>query len=154
MKLFAQGTSLDLSHPHVMGILNVTPDSFSDGGTHNSLIDAVKHANLMINAGATIIDVGGESTRPGAAEVSVEAELQRVIPLWLRQLLNASKSGSRSIHPNQKSSVSQRKLALTLLTISAPFPNQGSGGSCRNRFTGLSDAYAGKSKDHAGSPEV
>lgn len=65
MKLFARGTSLDLSHPHVMGILNVTPDSFSDGGTHNSLIDAVKHANLMINAGATIIDVGGESTRPG-----------------------------------------------------------------------------------------
>ncbi len=47
MKLFAQGTSLDLSHPHVMGILNVTPDSFSDGGTHNSLIDAVKHANLI-----------------------------------------------------------------------------------------------------------
>ena len=81
MKLFAQGTSLDLSHPHVMGILNVTPDSFSDGGTHNSLLDAVKHANLMINAGATIIDVGGESTRPGAAEVSVEEELQRVIPV-------------------------------------------------------------------------
>ncbi|EFF9398073.1 dihydropteroate synthase [Escherichia coli] len=81
MKLYAQGTSLDLSHPHVMGILNVTPDSFSDGGTHNSLIDAVKHANLMINAGATIIDVGGESTRPGAAEVSVEEELQRVIPV-------------------------------------------------------------------------
>lgn len=122
MKLFAQGTSLDLSHPHVMGILNVTPDSFSDGGTHNSLIDAVKHANLMINAGATIIDVGGESTRPGAAEVSVEEELQRVIPV-VEQLLNASKSGSQSIHPNQKSSVSQRKLALTLLMISAPFPN-------------------------------
>lgn len=81
MKLFAQGTSLDLSHPHVMGILNVTPDSFSDGGTHNSLLDAVKHANLMINAGATIIDVGGESTRPGAAEVCVEEELQRVIPV-------------------------------------------------------------------------
>ncbi len=59
MKLFAQDSHLDLSHPHVMGILNVTPDSFSDGGTHNSLIDAVKHANLMINAGATIIDVGG-----------------------------------------------------------------------------------------------
>lgn len=93
MKLFAQGTSLDLSHPHVMGILNVTPDSFSDGGTHNSLIDAVKHANLMINAGATIIDVGGESTRPGAAEVSVEEG--NVLFLWLRQLLNASKSGSR-----------------------------------------------------------
>ena len=81
MKLFAQDSHLDLSHPHVMGILNVTPDSFSDGGTHNSLIDAVKHANLMINAGATIIDVGGESTRPGAAEVSVEEELARVVPV-------------------------------------------------------------------------
>lgn len=81
MKLVAQGSTLDLSHPHVMGILNVTPDSFSDGGAHNSLIEAVKHANLMINAGATIIDIGGESTRPGAAEVSVEEELARVIPV-------------------------------------------------------------------------
>ena len=80
MKLVAQGSTLDLSHPHVMGILNVTPDSFSDGGTHNTLVDAVKHANLMINAGATIIDIGGESTRPGAADVSVEEELARVIP--------------------------------------------------------------------------
>lgn len=124
MKLFAQGTSLDLSHPHVMGILNVTPDSFSDGGTHNSLIDAVKHANLMINAGATIIDVGGESTRPGAAEVSVEEELQRVIPVIeaIAQRFEVWISVDTS---NQKSSVSQRKLALTLLTISAPFPNQG-----------------------------
>ncbi len=122
MKLFAQGTSLDLSHPHVMGILNVTPDSFSDGGTHNSLIDAVKHANLMINAGATIIDVGGESTRPGRRKLALKKSCN-VLFLWLRQLLNASKSGSRSIHPNQKSSVSQRKLALTLLMISAPFPN-------------------------------
>ncbi|SXN97056.1 phosphoglucosamine mutase [Klebsiella pneumoniae] len=81
MKLVAQGSTLDLSHPHVMGILNVTPDSFSDGGVHNSLIEAVKHANLRINAGATIIDIGGESTRPGAAEVSVEEELARVIPV-------------------------------------------------------------------------
>lgn len=81
MKLFAQGATLDLTHPHVMGILNVTPDSFSDGGAHNTLIEAVKHANLMVNAGATIIDVGGESTRPGAAEVSVEEELDRVIPV-------------------------------------------------------------------------
>jgi len=64
-----------------MGILNVTPDSFSDGGKHNQLIDAVKHANAMINAGATIVDVGGESTRPGASEVSVDEELSRVIPV-------------------------------------------------------------------------
>ncbi|WP_312985212.1 dihydropteroate synthase [Atlantibacter sp.] len=81
MKLYAQRSMLDLSHPHVMGILNVTPDSFSDGGKHNQLVDAVKHANAMINAGATIIDVGGESTRPGADEVSVDEELARVIPV-------------------------------------------------------------------------
>lgn len=81
MKRFAQGSVLDLSHPHVMGILNVTPDSFSDGGAHNTLIEAVKHANLMINAGATIIDVGGESTRPGALDVSVDEELSRVVPV-------------------------------------------------------------------------
>lgn len=81
MKLYAQDSVLDLSHPHVMGILNVTPDSFSDGGRHNELIQALTHANAMINAGATIIDIGGESTRPGADEVSVDEELARVIPV-------------------------------------------------------------------------
>lgn len=81
MKLVAQGSTLNLTHPHVMGILNVTPDSFSDGGSHKSVSDAVKHANAMLNAGATIIDVGGESTRPGAQEVSVDEELSRVVPV-------------------------------------------------------------------------
>jgi dihydropteroate synthase len=81
MKLFARDSHLDLSFPHVMGILNVTPDSFSDGGKHNALVDALTHTNEMVNAGATIIDVGGESTRPGADEVSVEEELERVIPI-------------------------------------------------------------------------
>ncbi|MEQ4515300.1 MAG: dihydropteroate synthase [Pantoea agglomerans] len=81
MKLFARDSHLDLSFPHVMGILNVTPDSFSDGGEHNALVDALTHTNEMVNAGATIIDVGGESTRPGADEVSVEEELERVIPV-------------------------------------------------------------------------
>ncbi|PIJ51097.1 dihydropteroate synthase [Erwinia sp. OLTSP20] len=81
MKLYARDSVLDLSHPHVMGILNVTPDSFSDGGKHNTLTAALTHANEMINAGATIIDVGGESTRPGADKVSIEQELDRVIPV-------------------------------------------------------------------------
>jgi len=81
MKLFAGDSHLDLSFPHVMGILNVTPDSFSDGGKHDALVDALTHTNEMVNAGATIIDVGGESTRPGADEVSVEQELERVIPV-------------------------------------------------------------------------
>lgn len=81
MKLSVRDSHLDLSFPHVMGILNVTPDSFSDGGMHNTLVDALTHTNEMVNAGATIIDVGGESTRPGADEVSVDEELARVIPV-------------------------------------------------------------------------
>ncbi len=72
---------LDLSQPHVMGIFNVTPDSFSDGGKHNQLDQAVDHALNMIEQGATIIDIGGESTRPGASEVAVEEEVRRVVPV-------------------------------------------------------------------------
>ncbi len=72
---------LDLSIPRVMGILNVTPDSFSDGGRFDTLEAAVEQASEMINHGADFIDVGGESTRPGAAAVSVEEELDRVIPV-------------------------------------------------------------------------
>ncbi|EPF6522323.1 dihydropteroate synthase [Acinetobacter baumannii] len=72
---------LDLSQPHVMGILNVTPDSFSDGGKYNQLDQAVNHAVSMIEQGATIIDIGGESTRPGASEVAVEEEVRRVVPV-------------------------------------------------------------------------
>jgi len=72
---------LDLSQPHVMGILNVTPDSFSDGGKHNQLDQAVDHALSMIEQGATIIDIGGESTRPGASEVAVKEEVRRVVPV-------------------------------------------------------------------------
>ncbi len=72
---------MDLSFPQVMGIVNMTPDSFSDGGNYNNLDDAMRRVDSMIQSGATFIDVGGESTRPGAAEVSVEEELDRVIPL-------------------------------------------------------------------------
>ncbi|WP_373358617.1 dihydropteroate synthase [Acinetobacter lactucae] len=72
---------LDLSQPHVMGILNVTPDSFSDGGKYNQVDQAIAHALVMIEQGATIIDIGGESTRPGASEVSVEEEIRRVVPV-------------------------------------------------------------------------
>lgn len=72
---------LDLSCPHVMGILNVTPDSFSDGGKHNSKATAIAHAQQMIADGASIIDIGGESTRPGASIVEVEEEIQRVVPV-------------------------------------------------------------------------
>jgi len=71
----------NISRPLVMGILNVTPDSFSDGGRFTNFDNALKQTELMLQQGADIIDVGGESTRPGAPEVSVEQELQRVIPV-------------------------------------------------------------------------
>ena len=75
------GRFLDLSQPQVMGILNITPDSFSDGGVFFALQQAVAHAVRMVEEGAAIIDVGGESTRPGAAPVPVDEELRRVIPV-------------------------------------------------------------------------
>ena len=81
MILAANNKTLDLSTPQVMGILNVTPDSFSDGGQFNSLDSALKQAHKMIAAGVSIIDIGGESTRPGAPEVELTQELQRVIPV-------------------------------------------------------------------------
>ena len=81
MQLTARDRVLDLSLPQVMGILNVTPDSFSDGGNHNNLDKALQHAQSMLSAGATLIDIGGESTRPGAAQVSEQEELDRVVPV-------------------------------------------------------------------------
>ncbi|MEE4998081.1 dihydropteroate synthase [Pseudomonas alliivorans] len=72
---------LDLAHTHVMGILNATPDSFSDGGRYSRLDAALRHAEAMVEGGATLIDVGGESTRPGARPVSPEEEVQRVAPV-------------------------------------------------------------------------
>ncbi|NWK80609.1 dihydropteroate synthase [Acinetobacter sp. SwsAc4] len=73
--------TLDLSQPQIMGILNVTPDSFSDGGQHHQKDQAVQHALQMIEDGANIIDIGGESTRPNASPVALEEELRRVIPV-------------------------------------------------------------------------
>jgi dihydropteroate synthase len=72
---------LDLSQPKVMGIVNVTPDSFSDGGRHLALEAAITHARRLIEEGADILDIGGESTRPGAAPVSEQEELDRVLPV-------------------------------------------------------------------------
>nr|WP_312509749.1 dihydropteroate synthase [Pseudomonas luteola] len=80
-RLLCGSRVLDLSHPHVMGILNVTPDSFSDGGRFNTLDSALFHARALVSAGATLVDIGGESTRPGAPAVSEDEELSRVVPV-------------------------------------------------------------------------
>ena len=81
MMLISKGKALDLTTPQVMGIVNITPDSFSDGGKYHQLESALRHVESMIEAGTAIIDIGGESTRPGAADVNVERELARVIPV-------------------------------------------------------------------------
>ena len=80
-QLDCAGRMLTLDRPRIMGIVNVTPDSFSDGGAHDTLESAVAHGLRLAAEGADVLDVGGESTRPGADEVSVEEELRRVIPV-------------------------------------------------------------------------
>lgn len=79
--LYGPTKKLDLSQPHIMGILNVTPDSFSDGGQFNAIDKAVEHCQYMLKSGATIIDIGGESTRPNADSVATTEEVQRVVPV-------------------------------------------------------------------------
>jgi len=81
MKLTANHKTLDLSTPKIMGILNFTPDSFSDSGKFFQLDKALFQVETMLNQGASIIDIGGESTRPMAEEVTLEEELERVVPL-------------------------------------------------------------------------
>lgn len=80
-EISGRNKTLDLSQPHVMGILNVTPDSFSDGGQFTAIDRAVAHCQQMIADGATIIDIGGESTRPNASIVATNDEIQRVVPV-------------------------------------------------------------------------
>ncbi len=81
MKFSCGSYQLNLTRPHVMGIVNVTPDSFSDGGQFESVERAVEHALQLVEEGADILDIGGESTRPGATPVSLEEELRRVVPV-------------------------------------------------------------------------
>ena len=81
MKLYANNKVLDLNIPQIMGILNFTPDSFSDSGQFYQLDKALIQIEKMLQAGASIIDIGGESTRPNADEVTLEQELERVVPL-------------------------------------------------------------------------
>jgi len=80
-QLDCAGRILRLDRARVMGIVNVTPDSFSDGGAHDSTEAAVAHGLKLVEEGADLLDIGGESTRPGAAPVSIDEELRRVVPV-------------------------------------------------------------------------
>ncbi len=80
-QLDCAGRLLRLDRPQVMGIVNVTPDSFSDGGAHDTTTTAIAHAMQLVAQGADLLDIGGESTRPGAQPVSTDEELRRVIPV-------------------------------------------------------------------------
>ena len=82
--------NLDLTRPLVMGIVNVTPDSFSDGGKYASTTRAIAHAQILIEQGADVLDIGGESTRPNATPVPLNEELDRVIPV-IEGILNGFK---------------------------------------------------------------
>ncbi|MEO6228289.1 MAG: dihydropteroate synthase [Thermomonas sp.] len=89
-QLDCAGRMVSLDRPRIMGILNVTPDSFSDGGSHFDVDAAVAHGRRLAEEGADILDVGGESTRPGANEVPLEEELRRVIPVIERLVRETS----------------------------------------------------------------
>jgi dihydropteroate synthase len=77
---------IDLSSPKIMGIVNVTPDSFSDGGKYASSVSAIKHAEKLLKDGADILDIGGESSRPGAPQVPLDVELSRVLPVVIEAI--------------------------------------------------------------------
>jgi len=81
MTINCKGQLIDLSTPKVMGVLNVTPDSFFDGGVHKNINDVLKHVEHMLNAGATFLDIGAYSSRPNANDVSETEELKRIIPI-------------------------------------------------------------------------
>ncbi|MGB0652916.1 MAG: dihydropteroate synthase [Thermoplasmatota archaeon] len=119
----AHGRSLAFDHPLVMGILNVTPDSFSDGGRHDAPDSAAARAGQMLAEGADILDIGGESTRPGAAPVTAEDETARVVPAI---------DAIREAHPEAVISLDTSKAAVAAAGLAA-------GADLVNDVTGFGD---------------
>ena len=149
LKLSIRNRTLDLSTPKVMGILNVTPDSFSDGGRFNGVELALKHVDQMVDEGADLIDIGGESTRPGSDPVTEQQELDRVLPV-LEQAVSA--------HPDILFSVDTTKytVAEQALKGGAHLINDISGLQKEPRLAGLCAEYeAGYILMHSqGNPKV
>jgi len=148
-RLILRGQTLFLSKPVVMGVLNVTPDSFSDGGKFNTITVAVERIEEMQEEGATIIDIGGESTRPGAPAVSAEEEIDRVLPVLEQALGN---------FPNLFFSVDTTKfeVARRALEAGAHIINDISGLQKESRIAGLcADFKAGYILMHSqGNPQT
>jgi dihydropteroate synthase len=111
------------NEPSIMGILNVTPDSFSDGGQYNNLETAVNHGKQMIDEGADIIDIGGESTRPGSARISVEEQIERVV-----HIIKAI-SETKPEHVEISIDTTRSKVAEAALDAGASIINDVSGGN-------------------------
>ena len=148
-RLILRGQTLFLSKPVVMGVLNVTPDSFSDGGKFNTITVAVERIEEMQEEGATIIDIGGESTRPGAPAISAEEEIDRVLPVLEQALGN---------FPNLFFSVDTTKfeVARRALEAGAHIINDISGLQKEPRLAGLcADFNAGYILMHSqGNPQT
>lgn len=134
MVLTAAGQSLDLTTPVVMGVLNVTPDSFSDGGRYNSAHIAMERIGQMVGEGAAIIDVGGESSRPGSDPVSLQEELSRTIPV-LEQAVKAFPDLFFSID------TTKFEVARAALDTGVHFINDISGLKKEPRFAELAAGY-------------
>ena len=140
--------TLDLSSPKIMGILNATPDSFSDGGEYNEIDSALGRVGLMVSQGAHIIDVGGESTRPGSDPVTEQQELDRVLPILEKAILQ---------FPDTLFSIDTTKyrVAEEALKLGTHFVNDVSGLQKEPRFVDLCTQYnAGYVMMHAqGDPK-
>ena len=122
MNINIRGKLFDLSKPKVMGILNLTPDSFYDGGVHNEINNIENHVNIMVEDGMDILDIGGYSSKPGAKNISVDEEMTRVIPI-LKHI--------RKIFPDLVISIDtfRSKIASTSLDEGADMINDISGGT-------------------------
>ena len=134
--------TLDLSRPRVMGVLNVTPDSFSDGGRFFDRERALDHARRMLADGADLIDVGGESTRPGAEPVPLKDELSRVLPI----VSTLAGEGALVSIDTMKPEVMREAVAAGAAMINdvrALRESEALEDSCRHRRRGLPDAHAG-----------
>ena len=143
---------LALDRPRIMGVLNVTPDSFSDGGRHLALADAVARARAMAEAGADILDVGGESTRPGADPVPPAAEIERVVPVIAALQGRGLRAADLDRHAERRGGARRlRRRRRPLQRRLGADPRPGEPRARRGlRPAGLPDARPGRSEDDAG----